>query len=502
MTVQPKYRIGPGNAPTTGPQVREFLEAVLVVPTGIDAGRHIRFRPWQREVIDDLFALRPDGRRRFRAGLIGVPRKNGKSLLGAALAIDGLLGEKEPGLQVFSAAGDRDQAKIVFAEAKKMIESSEWLSEQTVVYRDSIEVPATGSVYRALSAEAFTKEGLNPSRVIFDEVHVQISDELWDVLNLGSGTRLDPLVLGITTAGAVYNSRGAESLCYRLYEHGKRVISGEVDDPYFYMRWYEPQRDDCDYRDPVAWAECNPALGDFLYVDDFHSVVARTPEPEFRIKRLNQWVASLSNWLPFGAWDTCGTGELIPDGEDVVLAFDGSHNNDSTAITAATIGPNPHHQVVECWDRPPDADDTWKVPVLDVEDAIRDACRRWQVHHIVCDPFRWSRSLDVLRDEGLPVEEFPQSPQRMTPATGKFYEAVVNRTLTHDADPRLARHIGNALLKTDSRGPRIVKETKGSSRKIDLAICAVMAHSAATAVPEPVVEPGLLDLADYVRSSP
>ena len=71
--------------------------------------------------------------------------------------------------------------------------------------------------------------------------------------------------------------------------------------------------------------------------------------------------------------------------------------------------------------------------------------------------------------------EFPQSPARMTPATTRFYEAVMNRSVTHSDDPRLARHIGNAVLKADSRGTRIYKEHKHSNRRIDLAVAAVMA---------------------------
>jgi phage terminase large subunit-like protein len=80
-----------------------------------------------------------------------------------------------------------------------------------------------------------------------------------------------------------------------------------------------------------------------------------------------------------------------------------------------------------------------------------------------------------LEAENLPVVEFPQSPQRMTPATTRFYEAVMNRELSHSGDPRLARHVGNAVVKTDSRGTRIYKETRGSPRRIDLAVAAVMA---------------------------
>jgi phage terminase large subunit-like protein len=132
-------------------------------------------------------------------------------------------------------------------------------------------------------------------------------------------------------------------------------------------------------------------------------------------------------------------------------------------------------QVVEAWERPVDADDSWQVPILDVEASIRAACRRWQVREIACDPFRWARTYQVLEGEGLPVVEFPQSPARMTPATTRFYEAVVNKGMTQSGDLRLARHIGNAVLKADSRGTRIYKEHKHSKRRIDLAVASVMA---------------------------
>src|SRR5581483_11099651 len=125
----------------------------------------------------------------------------------------------------------------------------------------------------------------------------------------------------------------------------------------------------------------------------------------------------------------------------------------------------------------------WQVPIFDVEEALRGACRRWQVREIVCDPYRWARTYQILENEGLPIVEFPQSPQRMIPATQRFYEAVVNRTLTHSGDPRLARHMANCTLRTDSRGSRLAKETKLSRRKIDLAVSAVMANERACQPP-------------------
>jgi phage terminase large subunit-like protein len=167
---------------------------------------------------------------------------------------------------------------------------------------------------------------------------------------------------------------------------------------------------------------------------------------------------------------------------EIVIGFDGSVNNDSTAIVGATCGSKPHIFVIGCWEKPEHAGDDWKVPIDAVEQAIRAACKQYRVREIAADPFRWARSLQILASEGLPVVEFPQNSSRMTPATQRFYEAVMNHGLTHDGDPRLSRHIANACLKVDARGQRLVKETKYSTRKIDLALAAVMAFDRAAQV--------------------
>jgi phage terminase large subunit-like protein len=323
-----------------------------------------------------------------------------------------------------------------------------------------------------------TKEGLSPNLVIFDEVHAQPNDELWHVMALASGARKDPLLLGITTAGVRTDITGQDSICYRLFQYGQQVASGEVDDPTFYMAWWAAL-DEADHRDPAVWSAANPALGDLLDPEDMASAVGRTPENEFRTKRLNQWVSSAVAWLPSGSWEALTEERSVPDGAEVVLAFDGSYNNDSTALVVCEVGERPHLDVAGLWERPRNAPPEWSVPILDVEDAIRHACARWRVSEVVCDPFRWARSYQILGDEGLPIVEYPQSSTRMTPATQRFYEAVMNRTLSHSGDPRLARHLTNAVLKVDSRGQRIVKETKNSPRKIDLAVAAVMAFDRA-----------------------
>jgi phage terminase large subunit-like protein len=141
--------------------------------------------------------------------------------------------------------------------------------------------------------------------------------------------------------------------------------------------------------------------------------------------------------------------------------------------------------VVGLWERPQDADNAWHVPVAEVEQTIIATARdsRFNVREIVFDPARWQRTFMVLDEEGLPVVSYPNSAERMVPATQKFYEAVLNQSFTHDGDERLARHIGNCVTKQSSRGVMVSKSS--SKRKIDAAVASIFGYDRATQAPEP-----------------
>lgn len=466
---------------TRGDNIIDFSEALCSITKDSvagAAGEPLIFRGWQKQLTRGLFAEKPDGSLKHKVGLIGLPRKNGKSAWLSALALEHLVLGPNGG-ETYSCAAEKEQAKIVFGTAKRMVEMQPELSEILDVYRDAIYNPKTGSVYRALSAEAFSKEGLSPTFIAFDELHAQPNRELWDVMSLAMGARREPLMVAITTAGVKTDSTGKDSVCYQLYEYGKRVASGEIDDPTFFFAWWEAVQD-LDYREPEAWKGANPGFGDIVAKDDFASAILRTPEAEFKTKRLNIWTSTSDAWLPHGAWDACIDPSPLEDGAKVVLGFDGSFNGDCTVIVAVGVGEVPHIVPLNTWERPEEAGPDWQIPVLDVEEAIRNACKKYEVVEIACDPYRWARTFQVLEEEGLPVVVFPQTPSRMTPATTRFYEAVMNKTVSHDGDPSLARHIGNATLRVDQRGSRLAKEARGSTRRIDLAVASVMAHERAT----------------------
>lgn len=484
VTVPPRADVLRGD----GTKVHAFFHErcrVTKESLGGRSGQLITLRPWQQNLFSMLYARREDGRLRHRRALIGVPRKNGKSAVGSGFGLYGLLASGD-GAEVYSCAADKDQARIVFGVARRMVEMDEGLSEHIKVFRDVLEVPETGSTYKALSSEAFTKEGLNPSLVLFDELHAQPDDELYDVMSNAFGARIDPLMVMITTAGVKVDSSGNDSICYRLYQYGQDVARGVAEDPSFFMAWWGAEQGD-DPASPATWEKANPGYGDLLDPEDFQAnyrqALAKGTINDFKTKRLNMWVDSSRAWLPDGWWDKCATladGAFEIPARGVVLGFDGSRSGDNTALVAVTVEHEPKVKVLGLWARPDDRDADWRVPRGEVKDAIRNAIHTMPVREFAYDEYLWQDAIDELAEEfhSLNPELFvayPQTASRMAPATQRFYELVQSQKIRHDGDPRLARHLGNAQIKVDERGARLVKDARKSARKIDLGIASVMA---------------------------
>ena len=214
----------------------------------------------------------------------------------------------------------------------------------------------------------------------------------------------------------------------------------------------------------------------------FQTAVEQNTENANRRYRLNQWTSSLERALPYGVWDgLADTGRVLLPGEDIAFGFDGSFNGDSTALVACTSDGWLH--VLGAWED--DGTPGWHVDIVAVEDAMREFAAQYRPREIAMDPFRWSRTMQVLESEGLPIVAWPTtSAARMVPAWSRFYDGCMTGAaglrVSHDGSVALARHIDNCIVKTDRLGPRIVKEHKGSPKHIDLAIAAIIAHDRAT----------------------
>jgi phage terminase large subunit-like protein len=485
LTPVPQKAIEQGD----GEIVIEFTETFGTIgKDGIagKVGQALKLRPWQQDLIRHVYARDDDGGLVARTALIGMPRKNGKSALSAiSFGLYSLLAEGVDGGEVYSIAAEKEQARIVFSEAKRIVESTE-LSELVKVYRDALFVPATNSVYRVLSAESFSKEGYNPHRVIADELHAHKDRSLFDVMSLAMGNRGSiAQLIAITTAGVKKDMTGQDSIAYNLFQYGQKVSRAEVIDPSFFMAWWAAP-DEADHRDPNVWEQANPGFDDLVDKADFESAVRRTPEAEFRTKRLNQWVSSQTAWLPAGSWDELKSEREPSPDDEIILGFDGSFSGDCTVLVACVIPKTeeekPFLWLVKEWEKDLTIhDDQWRVDIQEVEETIMNFMRDYpKTREVACDPFRWQRSMEVLADRGVPIVEWPStSPKRMVQACAKFYDAVTGGTLEHDASPVLARHLDNAVTKIDNLGIRIVKENRHSPRKIDAAVAAVIAFDRA-----------------------
>jgi phage terminase large subunit-like protein len=447
-----------------GSRAVAFIERYVTLPKGTGARRRMRLRPWQKAIVHGLF-----DEPRPRQALVAISAGNGKTTLAAALGLYGLLADRVEGAQVICVASDERQARILLNTARRMVELDPDLYARVQIFKDHLLEPHTDSTLFALPADPGALQGWDPSLCVVDELAV-VTDDVFEAMAARAGKREQSLLLAISTPPKI----GDDGVMRRLVDHGRQGT-----DPSFYFREFIAPAG-CEVDDEAAWEVANPALDDFLHRDALRAVLPpKMRENAFRGYRLGQWVALEDAWLPDGAWAACASASAsIPAGAEVVLGFDGSYNGDTTAIVAATVGGAPHLELIGIWDRPEDAVE-WAVPVLDVEQALRDACRRWQVREIACDVFRWARTFQILTGEGLPVVEYPQTPSRMTPATTRFYEAVMLRTLSHSGDPTFARHVANCTVREDTRGVRLAKEHRYSKRRIDAAVAAVMAFDRA-----------------------
>ena len=453
---------------TDGDEIINFAAEHFVVLKGFRAGEPLVFTAWQKWLLRALFERDEETLRlRYRRALIGLPRKQGKSLMLSAVAVYGMIAG-ESGAEVYVVAGDRQQARIIFNEAKQQVQMSPTLSQECKVYRDVIEMPRFGSILRVLSSEFKGQAGLNPSLVLFDELWNQGTPDLYDQMTLGSGARIEPLVVSITTAG--YD---LDTVAGSLYQYGKQCAAGEVSDPSFGFWWWEA-KPDCLLDDESEWRVANPNLSEKLMdIDDMRTAMKQSDESAFRRWRLNQWVRAQESWLPAGAWEQCRSDSPLRNDLPVWVGIDMALKHDSIAVVIAQPQDEKIVTRARIW-QPRDEG----VDVAAVEAHLRSLHGEFEVREFVYDPAYFQRSAEQLSDDGLPMVEFPQSAVRMIPACGNAYEMIVNKKIAHDGSPTFTDQVLSAAQRMTDTGWRLSKGK--SKRKIDACIALVMALDRAT----------------------
>lgn len=433
-----------------------FIREFCVVPRGHNAGKKAKIRAFQRDIVVGAFAAG------VRTALVSIPRANGKTMLAAWLAIAELF-VGPPSAEVLVVASDFRQAAIVLKYAKRIIEMNPVLSERIQVYADHLYCPENDSTLLPLPAEPGALHGHDPSLLIVDELHV-VTEAVWEAITSMSGKRPESLTLAISTPAA-----SADSVMWRLVQHGR-----EADDPAFYFKEYAAPAN-CDPDDREAWRIANPALScddPFLAEDGLAAVRKTLRTPVFCQLRLGMWVTGVDSWLPFGAWELCA--DERPIRGPVVLGFDGSASGDSTALVGCTL--DGHIWLIGLWEN--DGTDDYRVPREEVSNAIDLAFSRYDVLSLACDPWGWRSEIEQWgkrHGEDRVVEYNTGFLGRMAPATDRLYQAVVEQTVTHDGDPRLSAHIAHCVARSTPQGSVVTKDRRGSPRKIDAAVAAIIA---------------------------
>jgi phage terminase large subunit-like protein len=466
---------------------------------GPHAGQPFHLRPWQeRRIIRPLFKTDRSGRRVHRTCLLMMPRKNGKTEIAAALAIDGLMFDGERGGEVYSAAADKEQASLVFHVAAQMIRNDPELyaacdvldSQRRIVHRKS------GSFYRAISAEAYSKHGFNASRVIYDELHAAPDRELWDVLTSSTGAREQPLTVAISTAG--YDRH---SILWELYQHAKNVSADPSRDPSFLPILFEAPPD-ADWTDEKVWRAANPALGDFRSLEEMRIACRRAQEipaqeNNFRRLYLNQWTEQASRWLTLTAWDACKVPPLALGRRACYLGMDLSSTRDLTALVA--VFPSADGFDVKAHFFIPEATahlrqrrdridvarwvaDGWLTvtpgEVVQYE-AVRAKIAAWalvyDVREIAFDPWNATDLVSRLSDiDGYTCVPMRQGFGSLSAPSKALEAAIVSKALRHDGNAVLRLNVANVSVESDAAGN--IKPSKTTSTdRIDGVVALVMA---------------------------
>lgn len=306
------------------------------------AGQYLRLSDWQVFIVGSVFGWRrADGSRRFREVYTELARKNGKTTLLAGVGLYLMIGDGEPGAEVYAAATKRDQAKLCWTEARRMVSQTPALAKRVVVSesRSNLAWPALNAKFEPLGRDSDTSSGLNPNGAIVDELHEHPNRGMCDILETAVGSRRQPLIWYITTAGS-----NQESIWWEKRDYACRVVDGSVDDDRLFVYVATLDAGD-DWRDEAVWPKANPNLGVSVKLDTLREECRKAEaipaqQNSFRRLRLNQPTEQAERWIDMATWDTCDAEPEIAEGDRVFVGLDMSSKVDMTAAVALKMQPD------------------------------------------------------------------------------------------------------------------------------------------------------------------
>lgn len=485
-------------------EVIKFIERCCFLHKGVGGGKPIKLRPWQKEIIGELFGwIDPKtGFRRYRTLYLALPRKNGKSHLIACIACVAMFFDDEPGAEVVLAANSKEQSTIVFNAAHEMIRQSPILSKRAKrlasTYR--IKVEETSSVLKSIAADGDTALGLDPSCYIFDEYAFCSDPDFAFALSTSQGSRTQPLACFITTAG--YDLQGVG---YKKWLYARSVLKDPASDPTFLPVLYELPMSE-DWTLETNWARVNPALGDFRSLQELKDsfVQAVTPEEQHKFRQfyLNQWLQAPKHWLSREHWDACadphwnlGALKNIP----CFLAFDLSAVQDITAIAAVFTLPDGRYYIKtfnflpdyngalkdkEIKDHVPyqawsDNEHITLTPGMAIDQdyvlrKIEELADNFMVKCVGFDPHGATKIVSDLEKLGLLMVKVRPGPITLSEPMKELERLVLQKKIVHDGNPCFGWQVSNVVPRRDALGNMAPDKDRASGR-IDAVVASIMA---------------------------
>ena len=490
-------------------RIIRFIET-LIVPSGEGQGKPFKLDKFQKKFIRDVYGPRTAaGTRRIRRAILSIGRKNGKTALIAALVLVHLVGpEAITNGEIYSAANDRDQAAIVFKYAAQIVRAEPEL-EALIKIVDSTKTMicfGNGSFYRAVSAEAGTKMGFNPTVVIYDELAQAKNRDLYDAFDTSFAAREEPLFVVIST-----QSNDPQHPLSILIDDG---LSGR-DDTIVVHLYAVPDDAENIFDDEKLWKLANPALGTFRSLEELRIMAKRAKrmpsfETSFRNLYLNQRVDAKSPLIPRAEWMACKGEAAFEPREEIYLGLDLSATTDLTALA----GISAHNKDrVKAWHWKPadmlrEHEDRDRVPygvwvkqgwieappgrAIDygfVAKKLGGIMQDYTVLGLAYDRWRVELLLKELSAQGIDAyidgKEEPragalrlvpwgQGFKDMSPAIDAIEVSILEREFVHDGNPVLTWCFSNAMAISDPAGNRKLDKSKARFR-IDGAVAVTMA---------------------------
>jgi len=477
------------------------------------AGTVFELAGWQVFIVACVFGWkwRASRRRRFRIAYVQVARKNGKTTLGAGVALYLFIADNEPGAEVYTAATKLEQARLCFTEAKRMAASSGLAAELGLdVGVNNIADEATFSKLEPLPADSDSLDGLNTHGCIIDEVHAHKTRELYDVIETSTEARTDPLLFNITTAGVLRICIGKD-----LRDHSVQVLEEIIPDDEFFAFVAEMDKGD-DWRDERVWPKGNPNLGITIDVERLRLKAARAQampasQNNFRCKHLDEWTQQAERAIDMARWNSCDAVQLALDGRRCyggldlgvvrdlsafVLLFPPADDSDVWAALSYFWMPGDNVAERVRGDRVPY--DRWIADGLiqstpgNVQDNafiiedMRRLAHQYQIIEIGYDPYKALEVVLALQDENIPLEPVRQGHLSMAEPWEKMIGLIESGRLNHGGNAVLRWMASNVVAVRDA-SENTKPDKRQSFEKIDGIVALLNALARAIQRPDPGV---------------